>query len=354
MLLGGAGLAITGVLAALAAALLHIRRIERLRRATIRVREGDFDTRIEIRGRDELAELTRDFNDMVTGLQALGLYTDPVLAKRVLESGDHLHAEGRREEGAILFCDVEDFTPIAEKLRAEDLVAQLNELFRSLGRCMQEERGYLDKFIGDAVMAWWGPPFLDQGDGAARACRAALRAFAAAEELNRTWVAAGRPAFRLRFGIATGESVVGNLGSATKKNFTVIGDPVNLASRLEGANKIYGTRILVDERTAALAGPKFRLREVDRVRVKGRKGAVCVFELLATAAGADASQRERAERYARALAAYRELRFGDAAALLEPAPAEDGAAAWLRGRCAALVAAPPAGGWEPVTKAETK
>jgi class 3 adenylate cyclase len=352
-LLGGAGVAVGGVIAALAAVLLHLRRIERLRAATVKVREGDFTTRIEARGRDELAALTRDFNDMVTGLEALGLYTDPVLARRVLESGDHLHAEGRREEGSILFCDVADFTPIAEKLKPEELVAQLNELFRSLGRCVQTERGYLDKFIGDAVMAWWGPPFLAGGDGAARACRTALSAQTAVMELNRGWVAAGRPEFRLRFGIATGESIVGNLGSTTKKNFTVIGDPVNLASRLEGANKIYGTRILIDERTAALAGPDFLLREVDQIRVKGRQGAARLFELMATAA-AGAPLRERVERYGQALASYRELRFGEAASLLEAAPADDGAAAWLRARCAQLAASPPAGAWEPVTKAESK
>jgi adenylate cyclase len=279
---------VLGAAAAYGMAWLVIRRLQQLKQATLRVRSGDFETRVGMRGRDEVALLGQAFNDMVVGLKALGLYTDPALARHILDRSGLLGEQGLRTEGTVFFCDLEGFTSVAESLPAEELIRQLEEYFTLVGRVVAEEGGYLDKFIGDSVMAWWGPPFLEERDHAARALRAAWRCRAGAAELRERWAAEGRPPLRQRIGIATGEVIVGNLGSATKKNFTVIGDRVNVASRLEGANKRYGTEILVDGGTAESAGPGFQLREIDRIQVPGRQEAVQVFELVGVAEGAEA------------------------------------------------------------------
>jgi len=288
--LAGAVALVLGAAAAWGMAWLVIRRLQRLKQATLRVRSGDFETRVGARGRDEVALLGRAFDDMVVGLKALGLYTDPALARHILDRSRLMGEEGLRTEGTVFFCDLEGFTSVAESLPAEELIRQLEEYFTLVGRVVAEEGGYLDKFIGDSVMAWWGPPFLEEPDHAARALRAAWRCRAGAAELRERWAAGGRPLLRQRVGIATGEVIVGNLGSATKKNFTVIGDRVNVASRLEGANKRYGTEILVDGETARCAGPLFRLREIDRIQVPGRQEAVHVFELIGVGEEAEVSR----------------------------------------------------------------
>src|SRR5262249_23515961 len=149
---------------------------------------------------------------------------------------------GQRRELTILFSDIKDFTSISEALRPAEIAAQLSEYLNSVTEAIVEESGTVDKYIGDAVMAFWGAP-LELKNHAAAACRAALRAQKRIKELNASWAAEGRPAFCTRIGINTGEVIVGNMGSEQRLNYTVIGDPVNLASRLEGINKNYGTRI---------------------------------------------------------------------------------------------------------------
>ena len=199
-------------------------------------------------------------------------------------------------------------------------------------------------------------PFVKDDQFANRAVRAALRAHEACAELRVGWARTGKPLFFQRIGLATGEVVVGNIGSKTKKNFTVIGDSVNLASRLEGANKLYGTDILLDGVTAARVGDEFLLREIDRVRVVGKREPVTVFEPLGIAAEVSENVRALAATYAGALALYREARFKEAAETLEGAlrsNPEDGAANWLNRRCSELQQSTP-DDWEPVTNATTK
>jgi adenylate cyclase len=328
-----------------------------LKDATVKIRAGDFETRVRIGGRDEVAKLGKAFNDMTSGLKALGLYTHETLAKSVLDNPALLGQSSVREEGSIFFSDIKGFTSIAEGMGAEAVTAQLNEYFAGLGRALRAQHGYVDKFIGDGIMAFWGPPFITEGDYAARACVAALHCLNACAELREQWRAHGKPLFFQRIGIATGEVVVGTIGTENKKNFTVIGDSVNLASRLEGANKLYGTEILVDERTSELARAEVLLREIDQILVVGKHEPVRVFEPVGLPGDDTGEIREAIARYERALGRYRARDFEGAAAelteLIRLHP-NDGPAHWLLATCNALVASPPRHDWQPVTTATSK
>lgn len=352
-----AGLGLLAAVVAYFGAYLVIRKLRRIEEATMRVREGRFDTQVRVRGSDELAKLGKAFNDMTTGLKALGLYTHETLAKSVLDKPELLGQASTREEGSIFFSDIKGFTTIAEGMGAEAVTAQLNEYFASLGHALRDERGYLDKFIGDAIMAFWGPPFVKSGDYAERACRAALQCLAACAALRKGWQAAGKPLFFQRIGIATGEVVVGNIGTETKKNFTVIGDSVNLASRLEGANKLYGTEILVDERTASLAKGVVLFREIDQIVVVGKVERVRIYEPVALLETGTQHFRHELVLYEKALDRYRGRQWQAAIAtldeLLETKP-QDGPAQWLKQRCLELLQDPPGEDWQGVTTATSK
>lgn len=340
-----AGLAVLAAMVAYFGAWLVIRRLRRLQDATVRVREGQFDTKVNVRGRDEVAKLGKAFNDMTSGLKALGLYTHETLARSVLDNPELLGESSAREEGSIFFSDIKGFTPIAEGMGAEAVTAQLNEYFAKLGEALRSQNGYVDKFIGDSIMAFWGPPFIKEGNYAERACAAAMQCLQACAALREDWQKRGKPLFYQRIGIATGDVVVGTIGTETKKNFTVIGDAVNLASRLEGANKLYGTEILVDERTAELAAGSIQFREIDQIRVVGKSKPVRIFEPL--------PQAEPTGHYSQALAAYRRREFEAALAILANAP-QDGPAAWLSAECRRLASSAPPPDWEPVTTATSK
>ena len=352
----GGGLGLLAAIVAYFGAYLVISKLRRIEDATKRIREGAFDTRVQIRGRDELAKLGKAFNDMTTGLKALGMYTHETLAKNLLDNPQLLGTTSLREEGSIYFSDIKGFTSISEGMSAEDLTSQLNEYFAALGKKLKEERGYVDKFIGDSIMAFWGPPFVKEGDYAVRACETAIASMKVAAELREEWRKQNKPLFYQRIGVATGEVVIGNIGTDTKKNFTVIGDSVNLASRLEGANKLYGTEILVDERTRELAQQFVIFREVDQIRVVGKNKPVRVFEPIAMVGGETAVYATVFMNYEQALALYRKREFAQAidilGSFLDEKP-EDGPGKWLLERCTELKANVPED-WEPVTTATTK
>jgi adenylate cyclase len=204
----------------------------------------------------------------------------------------------------VLFSDIEGFTAFAETMQPEELVSILNEYLSIMSGIIFRNDGTLDKYEGDAVMAFWGAP-IPQRDHALHACQAALEMQESLADLNVTWAKVGRPAIRVRIGINTGDMVVGNMGAEGKFAYTVIGDSVNLASRLEGANKEYRTSVMVSERTYSRVKDVIVGRQLDRITVKGRSEPVTVFELLQPVdRGVGPDLEEFLELYGKGLGAY--------------------------------------------------
>ncbi|MCC6673048.1 MAG: adenylate/guanylate cyclase domain-containing protein [Planctomycetes bacterium] len=241
--------------------------------------------------------------------RAFASYLAPEVLTEVLRDPERIALGGETREVTLLFTDLAGFTGLAEHVGPEALVRFLNEYFTRMCAPLLAERGVIDKFIGDAIMALFGAP-LASPDHATRAVRAALAARAVSETIRDELVAAGRPSIETRIGIHSGPAVVGNMGSAQRFDYTAIGDTVNLASRLEGANKAFGTACLVSETAWAAAGAEVLGREVGLVGVKGRAAPIRVFEPIALAAAASPEQRARVAEHD---AALRRLRAGDPA-----------------------------------------
>ena len=206
-------------------------------------------------------------------------YVNPSLVDELVAHPEKLVLGGQREELTVLFSDIIGFTAISENLSPEALVSILNEYLDVMSGIIFRNDGTLDKYEGDAVMAFWGAP-IPQKDHAVRACLAALEMQTSLAGLNETWKGSGRPPIRIRIGINTGDMVVGNMGAVGKFAYTVIGDSVNLASRLEGANREYGTGIMVSQRTYDLVRQDILGRELDRIAVVGRSEPVTTYELI--------------------------------------------------------------------------
>jgi adenylate cyclase len=206
-------------------------------------------------------------------------YVSPEVIRRVLDEPGLL--QPRKREITVMFADIRGFTKLAESLDAQVLSDILNRFMTEMTRVIFRQRGTLDKYVGDSVVSLWGAPF-EEPDHAVRACRAALEMAMRLEELRAEFTGRGWPQLYIGIGINTGMAAVGNMGSELRYAYTAMGDAVNLASRLEGLNKEYGTRILVSESTfAQLPGNEFRLRKLDWIRVQGRARPVLIYELMA-------------------------------------------------------------------------
>lgn len=345
--------------------------IRRLRKASMAVREGNFTQRIEIKGNDELAELSDTFNDMIEQLQqkerteaVFGRYVDPrVIQKLVDDTGENAEdiAAADRQEATIFFSDIAGYTSISERLTPAGLVHLMNEYFNMAGVPISETGGLLDKFIGDAVMAFWSPPFTPADEVARLGCKAAIGEARMMEAFQKrlpdiTGIRVGAPKISIRMGLATGEVIVGSIGSSDKRNFTVIGDTVNLSSRLEGANKFYGTQTLICERTHALMGNGFTTREIDNLAVKGKDEAVRIFELVCEGAPAPETA-EAFEAFAEGLKLYRQCDWEAAAArfddCLRAKPDDSPAQVFLK-RIELLKSQPPGADWDGVWRLDSK
>jgi adenylate cyclase len=218
-------------------------------------------------------------------------YLSETVMTEMLEHPEHLHLGGEKRELTVLFSDIRGFTSIAERTAPEVLVRFVNGYLTPMTNIVFEEGGTLDKYIGDALMAFWGAP-VAQEDHALRACRSAMRFLAELERLRPGWKAEGVGDVDIGVGINTGPMVVGNMGSDVRFDYTVMGDAVNLASRLEGANKLFGTRVLLSEETYAQVRTEVCARRLGAVRVRGKQRPTQVYELrhlgLATPAEAEA------------------------------------------------------------------
>jgi adenylate cyclase len=236
----------------------------------------------------------------------------------------------------------------------QGLVKVMNRYLSIMSEPIRTNRGIIDKYIGDGIMAYWGPPFVGEADHARFACLAALemieRIATLRQEIPELLGVRGTPmeTCDLRIGVATGEALVGSIGSDVMMSYTVMGDVVNLASRLEGANKVYGTRNLVSDRTIAAAGA-LEVREIDRVVVAGHTRSEVIFEILGSKGEFTPQLSSSRDRYAEGLKAYRERRWDDAIAALnaalEASPG-DGPSTALLGRIENLKANPPSQDWD--------
>lgn len=281
--------------------------------------------------------------------KAFSNYVSADLVAQIMKNPDALKLGGEKREISILFSDIRGFTSISEQLTPEELVQVLNEYLNPMTQIVLEEKGTLDKYIGDAVMALYNAP-LDVANHAGHACRSALKMMEKLAELNESFLERGIHTIDIGIGINTGDAVVGNMGAAMRFDYTAIGDNVNLASRLEGLNKMYGTHIIVSEYTKQQAGDGLLFREIDLVAVKGKKLPVPIYEL------AVADRRTLVDSFAEALALYRTRDFAVALQLFSALVEQhhDGVSALYVDRCRDFCEHPPPVEWDGVFVAKTK
>ncbi|WP_291860569.1 adenylate/guanylate cyclase domain-containing protein [Bradyrhizobium sp.] len=285
--------------------------------------------------------------------KSFALYLAPDVIDRMLASNKLPVLGGETRHVTVLFSDLEGFSLIAERMSPEALMALMNEYLSEMTDIIESHGGYVDKYIGDSIVAVFGAP-ADDHDHAGHAARAALDCCARLEELNRSATAFQGHTIVQRIGINTGDALVGNFGSRRRFNYSVMSDAVNLASRLEGANKFYGTTVIASETTVALTGESFAWRELDTIRVKGRSNQLKIYQLLALATNLTASQATVAADYAKGLAHWRAGQFGLAAACFERSAETDRPSRMFLERATTYAKQAPAGEWDPIRTLQEK
>jgi adenylate cyclase len=304
----------------------------------------------------EVAAMDESLLNMTRSLRSFSYYVPKDLVRAMLASGQEATLQGQTRELTVYFSDIAGMTSMAESMSPDALVRLLSRYFDEMTKVVTDHAGTVDKFIGDALMAFWGAP-APLADHAARACETALLSQRKLAQLRAASEVPGIANIRARIGIATGDVLVGNVGSHERFNYTVMGDTVNLASRLESLNKLYGTQILVSDATYLPARDRIVARPVGLVQVKGKLQCVQVWEPLCLAPEDDAAARELASLFTDGLAAYIARDFNRAAEQYEEAlrlRPLDQPAAVLLARCRELLAAPPPQEWNGVYVAAEK
>jgi adenylate cyclase len=360
--------AVLGMMFAMLVSAGMTRPVRRLLEGARAVEAGKLDGTLVATSRDEIGHLTTAFNRMVEQLrlkerlrETFGKYVDPRVVEGLIE-GPALAAEGQRRVMTVLFCDVRGFTSTSEGMTPQGLVKVMNRYFSTMSAPIRGHQGIIDKYIGDAIMAYWGPPFAEATEQARLASLAALEMLSLVPQLQAELpellgIRTLPKTFDLRIGIATGEVLVGSIGSELMMSYTVMGDTVNLASRLEGANKEYGGRILVSEATIAGAAGAIEAREIDRLVTLGQTRPQAVYEIMARKGELTAAQAELRDRFAEGLAAYRARRWDEARrafeAALKAVPGDGPSLTFIK-RLDLFAAAPPADDWDGAWHLERK
>jgi len=351
--------ALLALLASLGAAALGARGVAEplvvLAAALRRVGKGDFETKVPAGGRDEVGEVSRAVNEMILGLKegvfvksSFKRYLSASVVDQIIKDPSSLKLGGEEKELTVFFSDMSGFTAMSESLEPQKLISLINEYLSAMTDSIFLQQGTLDKYEGDAVMAFWGAP-VSQEDHARRACWAALDNRSRLKELCLDWAKRGLPTFDIRIGINTGQMIVGNVGSSARMEYTVLGDSVNTGSRLEQLNKLYGTHILISEATKEAAGGAIETREVDLLHLRGKKKQIRVYELLGLPGQISARKLAGYRMYEHGLVAYRERRWDDAEAALKSAVealGEDQPSNILLGLISGLKRNPPSGDWD--------
>jgi len=283
-------------------------------------------------------------------------YVSPAIVEQMIDQIDQLHLGGERKELTALFSDIRGFTSISEKMEPEALAAFLNEYLSAMTKIVLRYEGTVDKYMGDAIMAFYGAP-LFQADHAVRACKTAVEMMTRLQELRAGWEARGLPPMNIGIGLNSGEMSVGNMGSEERFNYTIMGDNVNLASRLEGINKQYGTNIVISQFTYDLVQQEpFLARELDLVRVKGKQQPVRIYELLSYGPP-DQTVATLVQTFCDGLAAYQQQHWEQAQTLFQEAlrikPGDSPSALYLK-RCHEFRQTPPPEKWDGVFEMKTK
>jgi adenylate cyclase len=270
----------------------------------------------------EVSQLADSQERMRTALDSFSRYVPVDVVRELMKRDEAAQIGGTRRTITVLFTDIQGFTTIAEALAPEALTNHMSEYFDAmLGTVQSDGYGEVTQLAGDGFVAFWGAPISDE-DHAARAVESVLRCRERLALLNAQWSDRGLPELPTRFGLATGPVVVGNVGSPARLVYTAVGDTINLASRLEGLNRFYGTWVLVCEGVRRAAGAAFVWRQLDRVRAKGKQKPIELYQLLGRAGEVGRPLLEFSARYEEALRLYRERRFRDAASALEPLAAD--------------------------------
>ncbi len=283
---------------------------------------------------------------------AFGHYVNKAIVRQIQQHPETLALGGVRREVSVYFSDIAGFTGISEQMSPTELVAFLNEYLGEMTEIVLKQDGTLDKYIGDAIMAFWNAP-LAQHEHALKACLAALESQEKLERLREKWKAEGKPEMRVRIGLNTGEAVVGNMGSKNRFSYTAMGDNVNLGSRLEGVNKFYGTYILMADAIYEKVKEVLLCRELDLIRVKGRQEPVRIYELQGRLDSIPAKLAALNEAFAQALQAYRQGDFSVALALFENLKKDPPSQTFAQ-RCRDFIKNPPPADWGGVWTFEEK
>jgi len=340
-----------------------VRTLRRLAEGTAAVQAGHFAITVPVDTNDEVGQLALAFNRMVEEIRirekikdAFGKFVDPRIVANLITTASGEFDRAERQVVTVFFSDIAGFTSMSEQLTASAIVNMLNHYFTAVTAPIRDNHGIVDKYIGDGLMAFWAAPFSPGDTHASSACFSALQQQAALDGLNKelpnlVGLRRGAPTLRVRMGIATGEVIVGTIGSSVSKSFTVIGDTVNVASRLVGANEVYGTRIIISEDTLRLGRQEVEVRELDLITVVGRSEPIRIYELLGRTGELVTGTLELAHEFEDGLKAYREREWAAAEErfqrCLEMRPADRPSAIFME-RIAEMRRSPPPANWNGV------
>ncbi len=311
---------------------------------------GKFELESETKVYSKIAEINQmsgALEGMRSGLRSFKKYVPARLVRQLIKLKKEAVLGGEKRNITVCFSDIAGFTTISEKLTPEELVKDLYEYNSIVDRIVHRFNGTVDKFIGDSVMAFWGAPDCNDKH-AVDACKAALEINNEIGRLAEKWKQEGKCPLRIRIGINTGELIVGNIGSEDRLNYTVIGDPVNLASRLEGVNKIYGSSIIIGKSTHDEVKDNFETRLLDYVVVKGKTRPVAIFELIAEKQNISEETREFLILFEKGIDLYLHREWDQASEFFRKAlqiNKNDTASQLYRGRCATFKLTPPSAQW---------
>ncbi len=287
---------------------------------------------------------------------AFGQYLSPAVIEALVNDPTKLSLGGERRVMTAYFSDIAGFSTISESLTPEELVALLNEYLTEMCNIISAYDGTVDKFEGDAIIAFWGAP-LDQPDHAVRCCHATVEMQTRLIEMRKKLLDEGRPLLHVRMGINSGPMVVGNMGSQSRMDYTMMGDAVNLAARLEGANKFYKNYSMISQATYDMAKDQIDVRELDVITVVGKDEPITVYDLIAKKGQTPGPKADLVAQYLKGLEKYKKFDFAGALADFEQAlklDPKDGPSLTYVVRCKTFLEKPPAADWDGVYRLTEK